>query len=252
MLLLLGAVGLVWWVAGRWDPTGGSLTPNADNSAGNSSQENAAFSSAEQARKAALQQRRENLGVEGSILVGITDQIFYDRYPQMQGQALSDRAEDADLRAQWDGIAGEVLDILERDLSAAARASLGQYSGGDLDRWTQSLLERNVGRAALVDLSRAKFADLFPNWAGGEVLEQPIGQIWYGLADDRFRALQSGDRLEEIRFAEGTYRQSVRDRLEPGSGRVYLLNLREGQFMGASKPLRNRLLGLGTLKPSPS
>lgn len=249
LFLVLGTVGLVWWIAGQWEPTG---TGPSDSLSGNGGEQSGGLSDAEQAQKDALRRRREALGVENRVLVGITDQLFYSRFPDRQGQPLSDRPEDAPLRAEWDSIATEVLDVVESQLSAEARQRLGTYSDANRETWRQAVNQRYVSSSALFDLADAKFAYLFPETASQPFVDLPIGQIWYGLADDAVRALQSGDRLQEIRFEPGSFSQSVRDRLNPGEGRVYLLNLSEGQLMRLNLQASEGSTRLSIYVPSPN
>lgn len=231
LCLLLGTVGLVWWIASQWNPNGtvGTDTGDPDNSG--VAEPSSRFSREEQARKNALKDRREGLGIDNRFLVRLTDQLFYTQFPEMQGQPLSDNPEDEGMRAEWDSIANEVLDVLENDLSAQARGRLGSYTPDDREKWQQQVNELNVSSRALYDLTDAKFAYLFPQNAAQDFINQPIGQVWHGLADDRVRAITSGDRRTEIEFESGRFSQSLRDRLEPGEGRVYVLNLNAGQLM---------------------
>ena len=229
--LLLGAVGLVWWIASQWNPSGtvGTDTGEPDNS--EVTEPSSRFSREEQARKNALKQRREDLKVDNRFLVRLTDQFFYAQFPEMQDQPLSDSPEDEAMRIEWDSIANEVLDVLETHLSAQARGRLGNYTPENREKWLQQVNRLNVSSRALYDLADAKFAYLFPQNAAQDFIEQPIGQVWHGLADDRVRAIQSGDRRTEIQFESDQFSQSLRDRLEPGEGRVYVLNLNAGQLM---------------------
>lgn len=233
LILLIGSIGLVWWIASRWDPTESAPLPNDSNSSESLQPDestNPSFSAEEQARKNSLKQRRDDLQVDNRYLVSVTDQLFYSQFPELQGQSLDDRPEDASLRAEWDSIASEVLDVLENNLSAEARKRLGNFSGTDRDQWRQQVNQRYVSSRALYDLTDAKFAYLYPQNATQNFIEQPIGQIWHGLAYDRARSINAGERLEEIEFDPGEFSQSLRDRLEPGEGRIYVINLQEGQF----------------------
>jgi serine/threonine-protein kinase len=248
LLLLVGAVGLVWWVASRWEPTGVGSTPGTVVT----EPENPAFSTQEQARKTALQQRRDALGVDERFLVSLTDQLFYNRFPDRQGQPLSDRPEDAEMRASWDAIALEVLEVLDQHLSPAARQQLGNYGPGNREEWEKAVNQLYVSSSALFDLTDAKFAYLFPDTASGDFIGQPIGQIWYGLANDRVTSLQSGDRLENITFEAGSFGQSIRDRLKPGEGRVYTLNLAEGQLLRLNLQAPNGATRLSLYVPQPT
>jgi serine/threonine-protein kinase len=233
LLLLIGSIGLVWWIASRWDPTG-TLAPPEPEISGNSASEdsnNPPFSAEEQARKNTLRQRREALQVNNRYLVSVTDQLFYAQFPDLRGQALSNGPEDAPLRAEWDSISNEILDVLEENLSDTARKRLGDYSASDREAWRQQVNQRYVSSRALYDLTDAKFAYLYPQSAAQDFIDQSIGQIWHGLAYDHVQEILSGDRLEEIQFDRGAFSQSLRDRLAPGEGRIYILNLSKGQLL---------------------
>ncbi|NEQ47441.1 MAG: protein kinase [Leptolyngbya sp. SIOISBB] len=253
LFLLIGSIGLVWWIASRWDPNGPVTSPDADNPAETQPGDNtdAALSPEEQARKAALRQKRDRLGVDERYLISVTDQLFYSQYPDLQ-RPLNDDPADTDLRAEWDSIANEVLDVLDAELSAAARQRLGSYTASDREQWRQRVNQKFVSSRALYDLTDAKFEYLYPQAAQQNFIDQPIGQIWHGLADDRVRSIESGDRLEEIRFASGEFSQSLRDRLGPGEGRIYVLNLSEGQLLRLNLQAQPGTTRLSLYVPSPN
>ncbi|NER81715.1 MAG: hypothetical protein F6K42_19565 [Leptolyngbya sp. SIO1D8] len=255
LLLLLGTVGLVWWIASRWDPNGGVSTTDPgsiDNQEAVDQSDSPTFSREEQARKNALRQRRENLRVDNRFLVRLTDQLFYGQFPEREGIPLSDRPEDDNMRAEWDSIAAEVLDVLEAHLSPKARQQLGNYTAEDRDQWRQQVNQRNVGSRALYDLADAKFTYLYPQNATQNFIEQPIGQIWHGLADDRVKAILANERLQEIQFEQGRFSQSLRDRLEPGEGRIYIINLSEGQLMRLNLQASEQSTRLSLYVPNPT
>lgn len=236
LLLLIGSIGLVWWIASRWEPTNSDTSSNQDNAQTSQNDEidsvgSSSFSAEEQSRKEALRQRRDALQVNREFLVDITDQLFFDQFPQITGQALSDRPEDANLRIEWDSISNEVLNVLEKNLSAEARKRLGGYTADNREGWRQQINQKFVGSRALNDLTDAKFAFLYPQNAAQDFINQPIGQVWHGLAYDRVQSILSGEHREEIRFGNGEFSQSLRDRLDAGEGRIYTINLSEGQFM---------------------
>jgi serine/threonine-protein kinase len=214
--------------------------------------DNPAYSAAEQARKENLRERRESLSVDNSYLVKVTDQLFYSQFPERQGQALTDRPADADLRSEWDSIANEVLDVLAAHLSAPARQQLGEFSTADRDQWRQQVNQQYVSSRSLYDLTDAKFAYLYPENAQQDFINQPIGQVWHGLAYDRVQAILDGDRLEEIQFPSGEFSQSLRDRLEPGEGRIYVLNLNEGQLLRVNLQTQPDTAQLSLYVPSPN
>lgn len=110
-----------------------------------------------------------------------------------------------------------------------ARRGLGAYGADDRERWRQTVNQLNVSSRALDDLADAKFAAIFPNEPQDDLLDQPIGQVWYALAQDSVGDLTSGRNLETVEFEAGTFRQRLTGQLAPGQGRVFVLNLQEGQ-----------------------
>ena len=189
------------------------------------------YSAEETARKADLKARREALQVDEDFLIRLTDQIFYQQYPDMQGRRLTNSIEDAPLRLRWDNTANDSLDLMEQHLSQRARRGLGGYGPANRDAWKAAVNRLNVSSRALYDLADAKFSVLYPDQNVDESLSQPIGQIWYGLADDRVRDLESGAVFENIQFEPGTYSQQLTGRLKPGEGQVLTLDLTEGQIL---------------------
>ncbi|MEL7507650.1 MAG: serine/threonine-protein kinase [Cyanobacteria bacterium J06554_1] len=181
------------------------------------------------ARKEELLQRREALGVNEAWLNLWINQRFYQQYPNLRGRPLTSAVEDAPLRLRWDNLAMEALDTLELNLSMPARRGLGAYGADDRERWRQTVNQLNVSSRALDDLADAKFAAIFPNELQDDLLDQPIGQVWYALAQDSVGDLTSGRNLETVEFEAGTFRQRLTGQLAPGQGRVFVLNLQEGQ-----------------------
>ena len=253
LLLLIGSVGLVWWIASRWNPNSSILLPEGDvpGETQTDAPENSEFSAAEQARKTALRQRRDTLQVDERYLVRVTDQLFYSQYPDRQEQPLSNSPADEPLRAEWDGIANEVLNVLEDNLSAAARQRLGSYTASDREQWREQVNQRYVSSRALYDLTDAKFAYLYPQAAAQDFINQPIGQIWHGIAADRVQSILDGERLAEIQFDQGEFSQSLRDRLPPGEGRIYTLNLAAGQLLRLNLQAPADTTRLSLYVPSP-
>jgi serine/threonine-protein kinase len=253
LILLLAAIGgLGWWASSAgWWPLGLPDGLETGISAGGDA-ENPAFTPEEQARKQALKERILALNVDRSYLTRLTDQLFYEQHPDRQGTPLTDSPEDAPLRAEWDAIANQMLEIIEQNLSPDARERLGRYSPDDLDRWKQQANQLYVSSRALYDLADAKFALLFPGRNPDVFVEQPVDQIWFGLVSDRLAALKSGERLTEIKFAEGSYSQQLGNSLQPGEGQVYILNLSAGQLLRFNLQAPNQATQLSLYVPSPT
>jgi serine/threonine protein kinase, bacterial len=236
--VLIIAGGIAWRMRDRWLPQFAQpdqpeeIENQEETSNPPTEPEPPPFSPEEQARKAALGQRRQSLGVPSAFLTAITNETFYERYPNQKGRTLTTKPEDEEWRSQWDKIASQWLDTLEQHVNADARKRLGSYSSNDLTQWRQAINQIYVGSRTLNDLTDVRFFKIFPNLRGQENwLNQPIGQIWYAIAFQQVRDLQSGETLGRIEFSPGASDYTVRDRLAPGTGKVYIARLAENQPM---------------------
>ncbi|MGJ3246879.1 MAG: protein kinase domain-containing protein [Elainellaceae cyanobacterium] len=248
--LIVGVAGLGWWIGYQWLST--LLDPNPSQQTEERIDSSPTFSADEQARKQALRQQREQLGVDEAFLVSLTDASFYDEYPDQQGRALTESDEDAEWRSRWDAIAADWLDTLEETLSADARESLGSYTQADREQWRDAVNQLNVSSDALYDLTDARFFHRFPDQVGHEFINQPIGQVWHGIAADELDALQSGKTLTRIRFPEGEFGDRVDGTLQPGGGQVYILGLSEGQILRLNLQAPSQTTLLSIYVPSPT
>lgn len=249
LVMLVGTAGVVLWLA-----LGGIRLPNVFDSADQEEtfESTAAFSQEELNRRSQIASRRQRLGIDEGYFNQLVDQFFVSRYPELRDRTLTDSPEDAPLRLRWDNLAAELLDLLERNLSARALTELGGYGAGNRDRWQSRLNALNLSSRALNDLADGKFFDLFPRQVGQDFLNEPIGQIWYGLAADRVRQLEDGERLETISFSEGAFSQRLSGQLNPGEGKVFTLQLNEGQILrlNLQAPAGSTLISL--YLPSPT
>jgi len=229
-LMVIGGVAaaLWWWI----DPLDWRLAGDSEviSPEGNDA-DNPVFDEAERARKEALRDRTLELNVDRAYITQLTDQFFFEQNPDRRGIQLTDQPQDAALRAEWDAIAADNLDLIEANLSPAARERLGRYNPADTDRWRRQANELNVSENALFDLADARFQQLFPGQRQEGFVETPVDQIWFGLVQDSLTALQSGEVLEEVRFTSGAYSDQLEGTLAPGEGQVYILNLSAGQLM---------------------
>lgn len=251
VLLLAGtawSIWLVWWLVTAWEPSSGLFSPpiNVSNSppaspspspskAPAADADQPTYSPAERARKAELRQRREQLEVSESILNTLTNQLFFDNYPEKEGVQLTSSAADEIWRKRWDETATKVLKQLDDSLSSDARQSLGSYDRSNRDQWeTEARTDHNVSGRALYDLTDAAFRQRFPDWQdaleSGALLDTPMGQVWHGLAFDRLRGFRNGEALEELELDDKDDRTLER-RLQPGEGKIYILELSDEQEM---------------------
>ncbi|MEM7062058.1 MAG: serine/threonine-protein kinase [Cyanobacteria bacterium P01_B01_bin.77] len=206
----------------------------------------------EVARKDELVQRRETLGVNEAWLNLWVNQRFYQQYPNLRGRPLTSTPEDAPLRLRWDNLAMDALDILELHLSMPARRGLGAYGADDRESWRQTVNRLNVSSRALEDLTDAKFVSIFPQESKDNLLDQPLGQVWYALARDGVEDLKANETLERVEFEEGAFRQRLTGQLAVGEGRVFLLNLQAGQNLriNLQVPENSALMSLYVPMPS--
>ncbi|MBF2002980.1 MAG: protein kinase [Synechococcales cyanobacterium M58_A2018_015] len=215
VLLLAGLGGVGWGLRDRWLPQ--TSPPSED------------FPS--EAPDTSLESRSQDLGVDFQFLIRLTNETFYQRYPEQQGRELSEDPNDAEWRARWSAIAQEWLQILEQYLSLESRQRLGTYGEVDRREWRQTVNQFYVGSRSLFDLTDAQFFQLFPEQRDANFIDQPIGQVWQALAADQVTALAEGKTREELQFAPGAFSEQVSYTLAPGTGRVYTANLAQGQIM---------------------
>ncbi|MDQ2099204.1 MAG: serine/threonine-protein kinase [Tychonema bourrellyi B0820] len=69
---------------------------------------------AEIARQEKIGKRRKNLNIEQDIFYNQVDELFYNKYPELQGRTLTDKPEDAEIRQKWYEVAENFLDKLEK------------------------------------------------------------------------------------------------------------------------------------------
>ncbi|MBW4654968.1 MAG: protein kinase [Kaiparowitsia implicata GSE-PSE-MK54-09C] len=236
--LVLGSVGTGAWLTRDW------WLPAAEDRV--EEQPSTPYSPEEQARKENIRVRREQLGVPSPFLVRLTDSTFHRQHPELGGRSLSLGPEDATWREMWDAIAVEWLDLFEQHLSAESRRRLGGFTTSDRQGWRSEVNQLNVSSRALNDLADGRFFYLFPEWRGEEFIDLPIGQVWQAIALDQLRALQSGDRLEQVQIPQSEFSTAVNGTLPPGAGKVYIAELSQGQLfrLNVQAPPQSTLLSL--------
>ena len=250
-LIVLGVGTTSAWVgsnAPRWVMEWRSQQDASGN--GDELEPSSQFSATEQRRKADLRAKRDRLQVSSQFLVQLTDASFYEQYPQQKGRALTVNPDDAEWREKWDAIAAQWLNQLETVLDGTARSKLGRYGKADRDQWKTIANGMYVSSRALYRLADVEFFAAFPDQQDQEFLNQPIGQIWHGMAASQLRRLQSGETLETIQFAPGAYSTKVEQVLAPGEGHTYLLNAQKGQILRLNVNAPRTRLSLYVPKPT--
>lgn len=140
-----------------------------------------------QSSRDSLTDRRQQLGVDSQFLADLTDELFYIKHPDLQGQKLSE--DQKDLQQEWTTIAQDALTKLE-SLSPQTRGKLGTYQRADYDRWVTPESGASVNSRELNVLVNNRFGELFPDQKGKTLNPKTLGQIWYALAEEELTKLK--------------------------------------------------------------
>ncbi|WP_017317545.1 serine/threonine-protein kinase [Mastigocladopsis repens] len=184
----------------------------------------------ERQRKERLDERRQQLSIDQKFFIGLVNEAFWDKNASLRNRTLTDKPEDAQLRAEWDSTAGELLEKLAV-LSSDARRQLGSFTQAERDRWKVQVNQINVGSRSLYDLGDAAFFQQFPEQRGKNFIDQPIGQVWHGFVSDKLNAILAGSAFRKIVFDTGATSTRVSGTLKPGEGKVFIAELNNEQLM---------------------
>ena len=177
-----------WGLANHWlqslnsqnDTNEEILLESGDSDSSNASE------NAEAKLKTELEDKRKALEINEKLFIRLVDRAFYTQYPEQQGRSLTGEAEDTIWRSRWYEVGLELLVKLET-LSQPARKGMGKYRSSDFRQWQRDLEQQNSQK--LTNLSDAQFYEWFPEQKDQNFYNQPIGQIWYAIAFDKFTAL---------------------------------------------------------------
>jgi len=220
ILVVIGGMGGVGWFAGNYWLKNFSHSRKIEQR-----------KISEQRQQDALQDRIDKLSIDGNFLVRLVDDIFYAKYPELAGKALSKDAADRVWRERWYEIADNLLNQL-KNISEESRQRLGNYDFSDINRWKGAVNKLNLSSRALYDLADAEFFYLFPDQPRNRnLIDLPIGQVWQAITTDKLKLLEDGTTLEQVKFRSKSSRKKVRDRLQPGEGKAYIARLRKGQTL---------------------
>jgi serine/threonine-protein kinase len=188
------------------------------------------YSPAERARKERLRNHRQRLGIDENFYLSLVNQVFWENNPSLQRRSLTNEPADAQLRAQWDQTAEQLLQKLTV-LSSESRQKLGTYGGGDRDRWKVEVNKLNVSSRALYDLGDAAFLEQFPEQESKNFIDQPIGQIWHAFVADKLSAILARSAFQKINFDPNRTTKTVSGNLKSSAGKVFIADLRQNQLM---------------------
>jgi len=222
LLASIGGVGL--WARNAWINT----------RTGGSGLHQTLISPEEKLRQERLRDRRLSLNIDNYFFNDLVNQQFYAQNPQLNGRKLTNKPDDAQLRARWHTIAEAYLDKLE-NISDRARRQMGKYTQADLSSWQATLAQYNISNLALNDLTDARFEHLFDFSpldrfkSTAAFLQHPFGQVWQAIASDLVSTIPLS--VEKIEFAIGTDSKQVKGTLTPGAGKIFTAELGKSQLL---------------------
>jgi serine/threonine-protein kinase len=134
--------------------------------------------------------RVQQLGISSVFFTNTVNEIFYAQKPELNKRQLTDKPEDTALREQWNHLADQLLNSLEKvNLSTIAKKKIGSYSQQDSQRWEQLAKTGKLGKYKSFQDLRADtyqtFEPLFPGQKRGKLNRQTFLQIWYAIASDK-------------------------------------------------------------------
>ncbi len=253
VLGLLGTIMLFAWLRIARSPSSTTVVDSSELVS------DSGFSAEETARKQEIRDRYEALGISENTFTRLVDQLFYQEYPSLLTsgpdggrKALSQMPEDEPLRIRWDNLALDLLGKLEGQVSPQSLSLMGNYGESDRADWQERVNRVNVGSRSLYDLTDAKFFELFPSQRNRDFAGTPIGQVYDAIANDMVDAITSGEVSENVEFEPGAFRRDLSDRLAPGAGKVYTLQLSDGQQLrlNVGAPTGSTLLSLYPPRPT--
>ena len=190
------------------------------------------FSAKEQQRRVNLERQLTSLGIDREFYSNLVYEAFWTKYPQQKGRKPSNAPKDAQLRANRDAIAADLLDKIKMlNLSEKAMEGLGSYQTSDLIRWKNQANRLHLSSRALYDLADAQFFKQFPEQPREPLTEKSIGQVWEAIVGDTISKLESQAAVEQIVFAQGTVSQQKNGTLQPGEGKAFIAKLARAQEM---------------------
>lgn len=211
------------------------------------------------ARRAEIEQRRDQLGIGEDFFTNLVNQLFYQEYPMLRTggpnngpQPVTTAPEDEPLRIRWEHIALDLLRKMEGNFNRSSLSELGRYSEADREEWRSQIGAVGIEPRSLYDLVDAKFFNLFPDQAGDDFLTQPTGQLYYAIADGQAQMIADGGLRESVTFDPGEFSQDVEGQLNPGDGRLYTVGLSAGQLLrlNLTAPDNSTLISLYPPEPT--
>ena len=231
LTLVIGSGTVGWWAGKIWisqilDPQGESDVMKVFSS----DESTPSISDTELQRKTQLRTRRRQLDIDQSWFVSVVDEAFWTQYPSQKGRSLGNGKDDKTWRDKWDESAANLLNTLE-SLSQEALQGMGTYTQAQRERWKLRVNNLHLSSRALYDLVDSQFFAAFPEQVNQNFIDKPIGQVWNAMILDTLSALQSGSMYEKLSLSSEFPVIQRSQRLQPGKGKAYVLQLNETERM---------------------
>lgn len=179
--------------------------------------------------------------------------LVNDRFVATYGnQPITVADTDAPSRENWSRLGQEWLGKLKA-LPKPWRATLGQFSKNDFDRWVAALNQKRLSSRALIELVDNPFFQWFPD-ISEETLSNspPLLQVWFSLADTTTQSLLSGNTLKEIAIEPNSFNGRASDQLPSRQGVAYLANLKAGDKLRVTLTTEDQTLRWSLYSPNGS
>ncbi len=174
-----------------------------------------------------LQTRRKTLGIDRLFFNNLVDQT-------LEIQNTNDQNKTASKEEEWEKAANLLLDKLSK-LSPEALQHLGRYNREQRSNWTKQVNQLHLSSRALTNLVNIRFFKDFPELENQDFMEQPLGQVWYAIAVDMVKSLETKQNYELLITNATQTNQQLIGKLQPGEGKAYVISLT------ASKPMEVKL-----------
>jgi len=230
-LLLVGTSGLMGWFAGKtWlvkmlQPTAINST-NSDILSSSNGSAGTIPPKADRQNKDLVARRRE-LGIDRLFFNQLVDQSLAIQETNSQNKSISKEQ-------AWEKAANNLLDKLT-PLSPDALQGLGRYGIEQRSEWARRVNQLHLSSRALTNLVNIRFLKDFPELENQNFMDQPLGQVWYAIAFDTVKSLESKQTYELLTKDTNQTSQQLMGKLKPGEGKAYAISL------SASKPMEIKL-----------
>ena len=229
------------WIANQ------NTTPSPTPTVSIASSAPASAAPTEWTRDQTLLQEAAQANIDPDFFRSLVDDRFIATYGN---QPITVADTDAPSRQNWSRLGQEWLGKLKA-LPKPWRATLGQFSQTDLDRWVTALNQKRLSSEAFIDLVDNPFFQWFPDVSEDALTNNaPLLQVWFSMADTTAQSLLSGETLKEIQIEPNTFNGRISDRLSSREGAAYIANLTKGDNVRATLSAEDKTLRWSLYSPN--